>query len=282
LGIDTQLEIVAVDLADGERVRQLIAKLKPDQVYHLASMSSVGMSFANPRVAIVSNLVSTANLLDAIKTEWPQARLLVAGSGEVFGDTGDLPANERTPFRPQSPYAVAKAAAAQLVTQYRENYGLFACTAILFNHESPLRPEGFVTRKITDSAVRIALGGQEKLKLGDLTVMRDWGWAPEFVRAMHQMLALDRPIDLVIATGQTISLADFVESAFTAVGLDWRDHVETDRALIRPKEPKIIMADATQAQLLLGWKASLSGRQIAEQLVTSRLNLETRQAGRPV
>lgn len=272
LGIDSHVELFEADLAETEVARKLIAKLKPDQVYHLASMSSVGMSFIDPRVAIVSNLVSTVNVLDAIRAERPATRLLVAGSSEAFGDTGGALANEKTPFKPQSPYAVAKAAATQLTAHYRENYGLFACTAILFNHESPLRPATFVTRKITDAAVGIFTGKSEKLFLGNLAVERDWGWAEEYVEAMQLMLQIDSPHDLVIATGETISLADFVEAAFAAVGLDWLDHVETDQDLLRPNEPKIIMADVNPAHSRLGWRARLSGRKVAEQMVNIQLS----------
>lgn len=278
LGIERQVEVVTADLADPEIARQLLAELQPDAVYHLASMSSVGMSFSDPRAAIVSNLVTTANLLDAIKAERPIARLLLAGSSEVYGDTGDVAANEKTPFRPQSPYAIAKAAATQLTAQYRENYGLFACTAILFNHESPLRSTSFVTGKITEAAINIARGSGDKLILGNLTVRRDWGWAPEYVEAMQQMLETDAPTDLVIATGETISLAEFTEAAFSAVDLDWREHVETDQALFRPNEPKVIRGDPSQARSLLGWEARLSGRRIAEQLVASRLDFTIQSA----
>jgi GDPmannose 4,6-dehydratase len=175
-----------------------------------------------------------------------------AGSSEAFGNTAE-PANEETPFRPRSPYATAKAAAHYAVNNYREAYGIFACSGILFNHESPLRPERFVTAKVIASAVRIAEGSGERLKLGRLDIQRDWGWAPEYVDAMWRMLQRDRPDDFVVATGERHSLEDFVSETFRRLGLDWRDHVETDPSLRRPTDLECNCGDASKAQELLGW-----------------------------
>ena len=200
--------------------------------------------------------VGTLNLLEAIRFIDQPVRFYNAGSSECFGDTGGVPADENTPFRPRSPYAVAKAAAFWEVANYREAYGLYACSGILFNHESPLRPERFVTRKIVASANRIAKGSNEKLQLGNIAICRDWGWAPEYVDAMWRMLQQDKADDFVIATGEACSLEDFVAEAFRCVDLDWREFVSSDQSLIRPTEIMIGLGDSSKAYGQLGWKAS--------------------------
>ena len=198
------------------------------------------------------------NLLEACRmVEYP-IRLYNAGSSEFFGDTAGQPANEKTPCHPRSPYAVAKASAFWLVNNYREAYRLFACTGILFNHESPLRPERFVTQKIISAARRISKGSREKLQLGRLYIARDWGWAPEYVEAMWLMLQQDSPDDYVIATGQTHTIESFVSMAFSAFNLDWRRHVEQDPELFRPTDLLVSRADPSKAAAKLGWKADFS------------------------
>ena len=211
------------------------------------------------------------NLLEAIRMLGRPIRLYNAGSSEMFGDTGDEPASEKTVLRPCSPYGIAKATSFWQIAQYRAAYGIAACTGILFNHESPLRPERFVTQKIVAGACRIAAGEQQTLALGDLSVRRDWGWAPEYVVAMHRMLQGDSLEDYVIATGVTSSLEDFVAEVFRAVGLDWRKHVIRDPKLARPSEIQSGRADASRAGNRLGWKARYSMPDVARMMVEARL-----------
>lgn len=255
LGIREAVETASMALNDFRSVLQVLAKYQPDEVYNLAGQSSVGLSFEQPVETLESISIGTLNLLEGIRFLNKDIRLYNAGSSECFGDTGPMPANEQTPFRPRSPYAVAKAAAHWEVANYREAYGLFACSGILFNHESPLRPERFVTQKIVSAACRIANGRSERLKLGRLDIERDWGWAPEYVEAMWRMLQQSQPDDFVIATGETHSLEDFVAAAFNAVNLDWREHVDIDQALMRPTDLEISCADPSLAESRLGWRA---------------------------
>jgi GDPmannose 4,6-dehydratase len=239
----------------------------------------VGLSFEQPVETMESVSIATLNLLEAIRFLKRPIRFYNAGSGESFGDTGGKPASEETPFRPRSPYAVAKAAAHFEVVNYREAYGLFACNGILFNHESPLRPERFVTRKVVSAACRIAAGRPERLKLGNLSVQRDWGWAPEYVEAMWRILQEDRSDDYVIATGQTHSLEAFVGEAFAAVGLAWKEHVETDESLLRPSDIAVGRADPAKAARVLGWKAKAGMAETVRRMVAAERELL---AGRPL
>ena len=205
-------------------------------MYNLTGQSSVGLSFSQPLATLSGIVFGTVNLLEALHRVAPKVRFYNAGSSECFGETGRYPANELTAFRPKSPYGIAKAASISLVTTYRESYGLFACSGILFNHESPLRPARFVTRKITSAAWRIGQGSRERLALGNLGVYRDWGWVPDYVEAMWAILQCDTADDFVIASGVSHSLEEFVAAAFAEVGLDWRDHVDLDDSLKRPAE----------------------------------------------
>lgn len=255
LGIRERVAVASMVLTDFRSTLQTLAKTAPDEIYNLAGQTSVGLSFEQPVETLESIATGTLNLLEAIRFLDRPIRLYNAGSSECFGDTGGVAANEETPFRPRSPYAVAKATAYWEVANYREAYGLFACSGILFNHESPLRPERFVTRKIVAAAGRIARGSPERLRLGNLAVYRDWGWAPEYVEAMWRMLQLEEARDLVIATGVSHALDDFVAAAFAEHALDWRDHVEQDPALFRPAEIAYNGGDASQAQVLLNWQA---------------------------
>jgi GDPmannose 4,6-dehydratase len=226
----------------------------------------VGLSFEQPAETIQSITLGTLNMLEGCRMMDKQIKLYHAGSGECFGDTKGEPANESTPFYPMSPYAVAKSSAYWLVNNYREAYSLFACTGILFNHESPLRPERFVTQKIVRAVKRIAQGGNEKLKLGRLDIARDWGWAPEYVQAMWLMLQQERPQDFVIATGITISLEEFVQAAFEEAGLNWRYYVEQDPALFRPTDLAVGRADPAKAHRELGWKAATTGIDVVKKM----------------
>lgn len=255
LGILGRVELASMAINDFRSVLQVLARYRPQEIYNLAGQSSVGLSFEQPVETLESVSLGTLNLLEGIRFLDKSIRLYNAGSSECFGDTGDLPANEDTPFRPRSPYAVAKAAAFWGVANYREAYDLYACSGILFNHESPLRPERFVTQKIVSAARRIAAGSGEQLKLGNLRIQRDWGWAPEYVEAMWLMLQQEDPKDYVIATGETRPLEDFVACAFSAFGLDWREHVVSDPTLFRPADLSVSRADPSRARRQLGWVA---------------------------
>lgn len=255
LGLRDRVHKESMAVNDFRSVMQALIKIKPDEIYNLSGQTSVGLSFDQPVDTLESISIGTLNLLEGVRILGLPARYYNAGSSECFGDNGGLPANEATPFRPQSPYAVAKAAAHWMVANYREAYQLFACSGILFNHESPFRPERFVTQKVVTAARRIAAGSHERLKLGNIEVQRDWGWAPEYVEAMWKMLQQATPADYVIATGETHSLREFVAEAFGALNLDWTPHVATDATLIRPSEIMISRGDPQRAASELGWVA---------------------------
>jgi len=266
LGIKEQIQFISMVPEDFRSVLVALRKSNPDEIYYLAGQSSVGLSFEQPAETIQSITLGTLNMLEGSRMMDKRIKLYHAGSGECFGDTQGKPANEQTPFYPMSPYAVAKSSAYWLVNNYRDAYGLFACTGILFNHESPLRPERFVTQKIINAVKRIAQGSNEKLKLGRLDIARDWGWAPEYVEAMWLMLQQEKPHDYVIATGVTISLEEFVQGAFAQAGLNWRDYVEQDPALFRPTDLAVGRADPTRAHRELGWKATTKGVDVVKKM----------------
>jgi GDPmannose 4,6-dehydratase len=255
LGVLDAVQLESVTITDFRSVLQTLRRVRPDEVYNLAGQSSVALSFDQPVETLESIALGTLNLLEAIRFIDEPIRFYSAGSSECFGDTGAVPATETTAFRPRSPYAAAKAAAFWEVANYREAYRLFACTGVLFNHESPLRPRRFVTRKIVAAAARIAGGAGERLRLGNIAIRRDWGWAPEYVEAMWLMLQQDAPDDYVIATGETRSLEEFVAAAFDRAGLDWRDHVDLDPTLLRPTDIAEGRANAAKAAERLGWRA---------------------------
>jgi GDPmannose 4,6-dehydratase len=269
LGIRDQITFLSMVPEDFRSVLVALRKSNPDEIYYLAGQSSVGLSFEQPAETMQSITMGTLNILEGcrmLETENKVIKLYHAGSGESFGDTQGEPANESTAFYPMSPYAVAKSSAYWLVNNYREAYGLFACTGVLFNHESPLRPERFVTQKIVRAVKRIAQGSTEKLKLGRLDIARDWGWAPEYVEAMWLMLQQEKPHDYVIATGVTMSLEEFVQAAFNEAGLNWRDHVEQDPALFRPTDLAVGRADPTRAHRELGWIATTTGVDVVKKM----------------
>ena len=253
LEIDGRVQLVSMAPNDFRSVLQTVTRVAPDEIYNLAGQTSVGLSFDQPVETIESIVIGVLNLLEAIRFVDRPVRLYNAGSSECFGDTGSQPATEATPFQPRSPYAVAKACAHNLVANYREAYRMHACTGILFNHESPLRPERFVTQKIVRAAARIAAGSTETLRLGNLDIHRDWGWAPEYVEVMWRMLQDPQPEDLVIATGRTVSLQYFVERAFANVGLDWKKHVSSDESLLRPSDIRYGAGNPNRAKEKLGW-----------------------------
>jgi GDPmannose 4,6-dehydratase len=266
LGIRDQITCHSMALNDFRSVLQVLAKVRPDEIYNLAGQSSVGLSFDQPVETLESISVGTLNLLEAMRFIDLPVKLYNAGSSECFGNTGGEPADEQTPFRPRSPYAVAKATAFWEVANYREAYRLFACTGILFNHESPLRPERFVTQKIVKSACRIAAGSNEKLHLGNISIARDWGWAPEYVEAMWLILQQEKPDDFVIATGETNTLEEFVAEAFGCVGLDWQEHVISDPDLLRPSEIMISRGNPGKAATVLNWQARFHMRDVVREM----------------
>ncbi len=255
LGLREQVRLLSMAPEDFRSVFIALTKAMPREVYYLAGQSSVALSFELPAETLQSVVLGTLNLLEACRLMERPVRLYHAASSECFGDTGGTPADEGTPFSPRSPYAVAKASAFWLVSNYRQAYGLYACNGILFNHESPLRPERFVTQKIVAAARRIAAGSGELLRLGRLDIARDWGWAPEYVTAMHAMLQQPAPRDFVIATGSTHTLQEFVAAAFAGHGLDWREHVEQAPQLFRPADLAISRANPARAASELGWVA---------------------------
>ncbi|MFP4101133.1 GDP-mannose 4,6-dehydratase [Coleofasciculus sp.] len=272
LGIRDQVKLESAALTDFRSVLQVLMKNKPDEVYNLAGQSSVGLSFEQPVETLESISVGTLNLLEAIRFTGEPIKFYNAGSSECFGDIGTEAADETTPFRPRSPYAVAKSAAFWQVANYREAYGLFACSGILFNHESPLRPQRFVTQKIVAAVSRIAQGSQEKLYLGNVGIKRDWGWAPEYVEAMYKILQQEEPDDYVIATGESYTLEDFVVAAFNSVGLNWQDYVITDRSLFRPTDLAVSRGNPAKAREKLGWQAQYKMPDIVRMMVQAKQN----------
>jgi len=267
LGIRDGVALHSMSPADFQSVAQAIESIAPDEIYNLSGQSSVALSFSQPAETLESNLIGTLNMLEAVRRRASGVRFYYAGSSECFGDTGVEPANERTAFRPKSPYGVAKSAGISLVANYRESYGLFACSGLLFNHESPLRPARFVTRKITSAAARIANRAGERLSLGNLSIRRDFGWAPDYVEAMWAMLQQATADDFVIASGVSHSLEEFVAAAFAEVGLDWRDHVDRDPALKRPSDIGCSLGDPAKAARMLGWRAKVDFSEIAARMV---------------
>ncbi len=255
-GLSEQIEFVAMAINDFRSVLNVFAKVQPDEVYNLAGQSSVGLSFEQPVETLESINVGTLNLLEAIRFLELKTRLYNAGSSECFGETTrQQPVNEQSCFLPKSPYAVAKASAHWLITNYREAYQLYACTGHLFNHESPCRGENFVTKKIISSVVKISQGKQEKLYLGNLDIIRDWGWAPEYVKAMWLMLQQDKAEDYVIATGQSVSLNYFVQKTFDYFNLDKNKHLIQNNTLLRPTDLRATYADPSKAYQQLNWKS---------------------------
>jgi GDPmannose 4,6-dehydratase len=255
LGVLESIQTLSLVPSDFRSVFMAIRQSRPDEIYYLAGQSSVGLSFEQPAETIQSTVMGVLNMLEACRLMDYPIRFYHAGSSECFGDTHGQLANEDTPFKPSSPYAVAKASAHWLLDNYRNAYGIYACTGILFNHESPLRPARFVTQKIISAARRIAQGSDEKLQLGRLDIQRDWGWAPEYVDAMWRILQHEKAQDYVVATGVTHSLEEFVAAAFTCFGLDWQKYVEQTPHLLRPTDPLLIAGDPSKAAAVLGWKA---------------------------
>ena len=264
LEIKNFIEFHSVSLTDFRSVLRVIEKVSPDEIYNLSGQSSVGLSFEQPLETLESIAVATINILESMRFLGGDFHFYNASSSESFGDVGDFAANEGTPFNPKSPYGVAKASAFWQVNNYRESYGLYACSGIMFNHESYLRPKRFVTRKICKAAARIALGSSENLKLGDISIKRDWGWAPEYVNAMWLMLQQKKADDFVIATGHLSSLEEFISFAFSALDLNWKKHVTSDLELYRPSEIRSIYGSPKKANTVLNWRAEMTMPEVAK------------------
>ena len=267
LGIRDEVTLHSASPADFRSLAQVIERVEPAEIYNLSGLSSVALSFTQPVATMESIVFGSLNILETLRRVGAHSRFYNAGSSECFGDTGAEPANERTAFRPRSPYGVAKAAATSLVTSYRKSYGLYACTGLLFNHKSPLRPTRFVSRKITSTAVRIKEGSGERLALGILSVRRDWGWAPDYVEAMWTMLQRGTADDFVIASGVSHSLEEFVETAFTELDLNWRDYVDHDSSLQRPSDIACSLGDPSKAQKLLNWRPKVKFSEIIARII---------------
>jgi GDPmannose 4,6-dehydratase len=254
----------------------IIADVRPDECYHLAAQSYVSYSFEDEFSTINTNLNGTHYVLSAFKRQAPDCRFYFAASSEMFGHVKETPQNEDTPFHPRSPYGISKLAGFELTRNYREAYGLFALSGILFNHESPRRGGEFVTRKITSGAARIKLGLDQEIRLGNLDAKRDWGHSKDYIRAMWLMLQQDEPEDYVIATGETHTVREFLEKAFDYLGLDYRNHVVIDEQLYRPAEVHILKGDASKAMKKLNWAPTVSFEGLVQEMVEGDLRWHTK------
>jgi GDPmannose 4,6-dehydratase len=255
LGISDSVDKLSMAPADFRSVIDIVSQSDPHEIYYLAGQTSVSLSFNQPAETLASVTLATLNILEALRIAKKTARFYHASSSECFGDVGEQAADESSPFKPRSPYGIAKTAAHSLAVNYRDRHGLFACNGILFNHESPLRPARFVTRKIVDAARAINAGSEERLRLGRLDVIRDWGWGPEYVEAIWLMLQAADPDDYVIATGHSYSLEQFTAAAFASVGLEWRAHVDSDPSLFRTTDIVSSRGNPAKAACKLGWRA---------------------------
>jgi GDPmannose 4,6-dehydratase len=264
---DVKLKLVFGDLADSSSINQLLREVKPDEIYNLGAQSHVKVSFDIPEYTGDVVGLGATRILEAIRENGLNTRYYQASSSEMYGKVQAVPQTEETPFYPRSPYAVAKLYAHWITKNYRESYDMYACSGILFNHESPRRGETFVTRKITKAVANIQAGLQDKLYLGNMDAKRDWGYAKEYVEAMWLMLQQDSADDYVIATNETHTVKEFVERAFDHVGLDWKKHVETDKRYFRPAEVDLLIGDASKAKKELGWEPKVAFEELVKIMV---------------
>ncbi|MCB2185438.1 MAG: GDP-mannose 4,6-dehydratase [Deltaproteobacteria bacterium] len=274
LGVAKEAELIPTNLLDLSDILRVLGEVRPDEIYNLAAQSSVGLSFRQPIGTVEFNLLSTIQLLEAVKILGLSSRFYQASSSEMYGRVKKLPITEETAMHPVSPYAVSKAAAHWMTVHYREAYGMFAAAGILFNHESALRDDNFVTKKILTGAVAISRGRRDKLRLGNLAVRRDWGYSPAYVEAMWAMLQAPEADDYVIAGGRSSSLEELVAAFFGHFGLDWQEHVVIDPKLFRPADIDEIYGDAGKAKARLGWDFSLSLPELVSRLIDDYLALE--------
>lgn len=270
--------IQPADLLDQHSLTSVIREVMPDEVYNLAAQSFVPTSWNQPVLTGEFTALGVTRILEAVRLAHPEARFYQASSSEMFGKAVETPQTERTPFYPRSPYGVAKVYGHWITVNYRESFGLYAVSGILFNHESPRRGLEFVTRKVSDGVARIKLGLASELRLGNLDARRDWGFAGDYVQAMWLMLQQPEPDDYVVGTGETHSVRELVEVAFAHVGLDWQDYVKVDERLLRPAEVEILQADPTKARTVLGWRPGVSFEQLVRMMVDA--DLERLAAGR--
>ena len=268
---DVHLFLHYGDIADSTNLIKLLYRIQPDEVYHLAAQSHVRVSFDIPEYTGDVTGLGTVRILEAIRETQIPARFYQASSSEMYGDVAEIPQRETTPFRPRSPYAAAKLYAYWVTVNYRQAHNVFACNGILFNHESPRRGETFVTRKITRAVARIAAGLQDKLYLGNLDARRDWGYAPDYIYAMWLMLQQAVPDDYVIATGEAHSVREFLEVAFSSVGLDWERYVRIDPRYYRPTEVDLLVGDASKARRELGWAPTVTFKELVRLMVEADL-----------
>ena len=266
-----RIELRQADLLDQLSLIDLLRTVQPDEIYNLAAQSFVPTSWQQPVLTAEFDAVGVTRLLEAVRLVASGARFYQASSSEMFGQVRETPQRETTPFYPRSPYGVAKAYGHFITVNYRESYGLYACSGILFNHESPRRGREFVTRKVSDGAARVKLGLAQELRLGNLGARRDWGFAGDYVEAMWRMLQQPKADDYVVATGESHTVRELVEIAFGAVGLDWREWVHEDPALLRPAEVERLVGDASKARRVLGWAPRVSFRELVETMVRADL-----------
>jgi GDPmannose 4,6-dehydratase len=271
-GIYKNVILFNLDICEFNSVLNIISKIQPDEIYNLAGQSSVGVSFEQPLKTIESVINGTLNILESIRQLKFKIKFFNAGSGECFGDLGNVSAKEELAFNPINPYGVAKASAYSILNIYRSNYNIFSVTGILFNHESPLRGDNFVTKKIISTACRIYRGSDELLKLGNIDISRDWGWAPEYVEAMWLMLQNKNPNDYVIATGASRTLKEFIKITFEYLELNYLDHISVEKKLIRPSDTQYVSADPSKIQKDLGWKAKLNLENIVVEMIKFELS----------
>jgi len=273
--IINDVEILKGDISIYESVLDIFNKVKPDELYHLAAQSHVGISFQDEWTIIDNNIKGTVNCLNAIRNIKPECKFYHASSSEMFGKVLETPQNENTPFNPRSPYAIGKVHSHFYVRMYREAYNIFACSGVLFNHESPRRGTDFVTRKITQAVAKIKLGRQRELFLGNLDAKRDWGFAGDYVMAMWLMLQHNKPDDYVIATNETHSIKEFLEEAFGYVKLNWKDYVKIDEKFIRPAEVNLLVGDYSKAKKILGWEPKVKFKELVKMMVEADLRGDT-------
>lgn len=272
--IKKKITLHYADLSDANSLIKVLQEVKPSEIYHLAAQSDVGISFSQPLYTADVSGLGALRLLEGIRQSNLKTRFYQAGSSELFGDVLEVPQNEKTPFNPRSPYAIAKAFAHWTTKCYRESYSLFACNGILFNHESPRRGENFVTRKITKTAAKIKLGLEKNLLLGNLDAQRDWGYAKDYVKAMWLMLQQDKPDDFVIATGETHTIKEFLDEAFGHLNLDWHEYVKVDPRFLRPLEVPKLIGDYSKAKKILHWQPKITFKELAKMMVEADLKAE--------
>jgi GDPmannose 4,6-dehydratase len=275
-GIAPGVEFVEGDLLDQSSLIAALETCQPTEVYNLGAISFVGLSFKQALLTGEITALGVTRMLEAIRTVNDRIKFYQASSSEMFGKVRETPQTERTPFHPRSPYGVAKVYGHFITVNYRESYGMFACSGILFNHESPRRGLEFVTRKITNAVARIKLGLQKQLALGNLESKRDWGFAGDYVDAMYRMLQQPEPDDYVVATGETHSIREFLEIAFRHADLDWQDHVVSDQRFFRPAEVDVLVGDAGKAKRVLGWTPTTSFEELAKRMVDADLAIQQR------